>query len=132
MIVILSAFRISLRKTPGWRVIRQQGIRNLPPRLQAKYYKIMHHRLFVQHFRNFLSFYDSTAHICTTSIWIGRQFYDEALFCCDFPKYRGFPLQEQVDYYRRKGYPEKNGLMAAGIIVREMGVKALSRIAVVE
>ncbi len=150
---------LSLPETWGWRVIRQQGIRNLHPRLQAKYYKLMHHRLFVQRFHNFLPFYDNIAHIYTASIWIDASvklhssffaeemvaslaryglalfihpdrncIYDEAAFCCDFPKYRGFPLQEQVDYYRRKGYPEKNGLMAAGIIVRKMGVKALSRI----
>jgi hypothetical protein len=148
----------SLPETHGWRVVRQQGIRNLHPRLQAKYYKLMHHRLFIPHFHQF-PFFGNKLHDYTASIWIdasvklrspyfaeemvaslGRYgmamfihpdrscIYDEATLCCDFPKYCGLPLLEQVEHYRRKGYPEKNGLMAAGIIVRETGKRELSRV----
>ena len=54
--------------------------------------------------------------------------YDEAELCHDFPKYREFPLLEQVDHYRKEGYPKQNGLMAAGIIVRDMNRKKLTTI----
>ena len=43
-------------------------------------------------------------------------------------KYHGLPLREQVESYRRRGYPEHNGLMASGVIVRDMSKPLLASI----
>jgi Protein of unknown function (DUF616) len=45
--------------------------------------------------------------------------YDEAAFCRDYEKYRTQPILQQVDAYRRAGYPAHNGLYACGLIVRD-------------
>src|ERR1035437_4801349 len=46
--------------------------------------------------------------------------YNEVEVSIPMKKYYGLPLREQVESYRRRGYPERNGLMACGVIVREM------------
>ena len=46
--------------------------------------------------------------------------YDEADFCCDWPLYKSYPLKEQVAYYKNQGFPDNAGLMACGVIVRDM------------
>lgn len=46
--------------------------------------------------------------------------YTECEACWDFPKYINQPLREQVEFYRSQGYPEHNGLMATGLIARDM------------
>lgn len=54
--------------------------------------------------------------------------YDEEKVCRDILKYQGFPLREQVTSYRLRGYPEQHGLMAAGIIARDMRKRKLHKI----
>lgn len=54
--------------------------------------------------------------------------YTECEACYDLPKYDHQPLREQVEYYRSQGYPEHNGLMAGGLIAREMGNLHLRKI----
>lgn len=44
---------------------------------------------------------------------------DEAKFCADLDKYRHQPMMEQVEHYRRKGFPDESGLWAGGIIGRD-------------
>jgi hypothetical protein len=44
---------------------------------------------------------------------------DEARFCVDLAKYHGQPMLEQVEHYRRKGFPDESGLWAGGIIGRD-------------
>ena len=46
--------------------------------------------------------------------------YDEVRASEGMVKYEGLPLREQAESYRRAGFPEHNGLMACGIIVRMM------------
>lgn len=43
--------------------------------------------------------------------------YDEARASIAMPKYRGQPLQWQVDHYRSRGHPAHGGLWATGVIV---------------
>lgn len=43
-------------------------------------------------------------------------------------KYAGMPLGEQVEYYRLQGYPEHHGLLAGGVIVRDMRNERVRRI----
>jgi hypothetical protein len=54
--------------------------------------------------------------------------YDEALFSASMPKYRKQPLMGQVESYQAEGYPAGNGLMAAGLIVRDARRNDLSSI----
>mgnify|MGYP000843545748 CR=1 FL=1 len=44
--------------------------------------------------------------------------YDEANFCQFMPKYQGVPVLEQVEEYRKQGYPEHNGLWACTVMIR--------------
>lgn len=40
----------------------------------------------------------------------------EAVFCQDWPKYRDWPLREQVRAYQSRGMPEGWGLFACGVV----------------
>lgn len=42
----------------------------------------------------------------------------EAEWCRSWPKYRDWPLREQVDHYRRCGLPAPSGLWACGTVAR--------------
>ena len=44
--------------------------------------------------------------------------YDEANFCQFMPKYQGVPVIEQVEEYKKRGYPAHNGLWACGLLIR--------------
>lgn len=44
--------------------------------------------------------------------------YAEANFCQFMPKYQGVPVLEQVEEYRKQGYPAHAGLWACGLLVR--------------
>lgn len=45
--------------------------------------------------------------------------YDEAIESARLPKYHGLPVLEQVEHYKKLGFPENSGLWAAGVIVRQ-------------
>lgn len=44
--------------------------------------------------------------------------YDEAEVSKKLPKYSFQPIDAQMEFYRKNGYPENNGLFAGGVIVR--------------
>lgn len=44
--------------------------------------------------------------------------YHEAECCKNWPKYRDWPIDEQIQAYRNRGYPVDNGLWACGVIMR--------------
>jgi len=54
--------------------------------------------------------------------------YAEAAESVRWAKYRDLPILAQVESYRREGYPEHNGLMAGGIIVRHRATSELAAI----
>ncbi len=54
--------------------------------------------------------------------------YEELLASLPMKKYENRPLQDQIDSYKKQEYPIKNGLMAAGIIVRKTDTKRLKKI----
>lgn len=56
--------------------------------------------------------------------------YDEANFCQFMPKYQGVPVLEQVEEYRKQGYPAHNGLWACGLLIRRHNdkVKAFNKL----
>ena len=143
-----------------WEIVNEAGDSSVHPRMQAKYYKLMNHKIFSSGKRwwsNFLKAPNLRQYDVT--IWIDGSIklktdtfaeemisflgdygmamfvhpernciYDEAEFCCDYPKYRNLPMVEQVAHYRSKGYPVKNGLMAAGVITRNMHMRGLNKI----
>lgn len=45
--------------------------------------------------------------------------YSEAGISNELPKYRGLPIDEQMAFYREHGHPERWGLWATGLIVRD-------------
>lgn len=53
-------------------------------------------------------------------VWVhpeGRFDYaDEAAVCWDWPKYREYPMREQVEAYREAGMPRSWGLFAGGTV----------------
>jgi hypothetical protein len=44
---------------------------------------------------------------------------DEAEFCVPIPKYAGLPMLAQVEHYRHRGFPDRSGLWAGGVIGRQ-------------
>lgn len=146
--------------TKGWKVYSKPGNPKLHPRLRAKYFKLMSHKLFNPPQKRIIPFFKGKpSEQYAVTIWIDGSLkirssrfaeemvafldrygmamfihpdrsciYDEVDFCWDFPKYREFPLREQIAHYRKQGYPVKNGLMAAGIIVRNTLKKELHHI----
>jgi hypothetical protein len=46
--------------------------------------------------------------------------YEEAEACLKVSKHQGLRLREQVSHYYAEGYPKHNGLLACGVIVRDM------------
>jgi hypothetical protein len=44
---------------------------------------------------------------------------EEASFCVPIPKYAGQPMLQQVAHYRRRGFPDRSGLWAGGVIARD-------------
>lgn len=42
--------------------------------------------------------------------------YQEAEICLSIQRHKNLPIKQQVDIYRKKCYPENNGLLASGVI----------------
>ncbi len=57
-----------------------------------------------------------------------RCIYEEAAHSVGLLKYRYQRIREQVDHYRRQGYPENNGLMAATVSARDMRRRDLDHV----
>jgi hypothetical protein len=133
---------------PPWTVIRDQRLPDLHPRLRAKWHKTHPHLLFGtwpwhRSWQRVLKRYRYTiwidANIQLTSSDFSRVItqssmqngwamfahpkrdcvYEELKASLPMLKYDQQPLLEQVEHYRRMGYPENAGLMAAGIIGRQ-------------
>ena len=102
------------------------------PRMKAKYFKCNSHKLDC----DVSIWIDGSATIKTPDFekWCLEQLgdgdialikhpdrgciYDEANFCQFMPKYQGVPVLEQVEEYRKQGYPAHNGLWACGLLIR--------------
>lgn len=54
--------------------------------------------------------------------------YDEVEVCLNIPKYQVTPLGKQAARYRSEGYPERRGLLACGVIVRDMRREEVRRV----
>ena len=145
----------------GWEVAYRPGAPEMHPRMQAKYYKLMNHKIFAPPRRwwpfnggtgrrryDFTIWIDGSVRLKSESFveemigFLGKYgmamfvhperdcIYAEAQVCLhpDFLKYRGLPIREQVESYKFEGYPEHNGLMAAGLILRDMRRRELHQI----
>ncbi len=147
-----------LLQVEGCQTICNPGIPGAHPRLKAKFFKIMNHLLFAppqkwwQWEKSEQPQYDFTIWIdggikvksgrfveeilayldqygMAMFIHPERQcIYDELEVCLKLPKYLNCPLREQAEHYRRQNYPKRNGLMASGIIARDMRNEQLPRI----
>ena len=102
------------------------------PRMKAKYFKCNSHKLDC----DISIWIDGSATIKTPDFekWCLEQLgdgdialikhpdrdciYDEANFCQFMPKCQGVPVLEQVEEYRKQGYPTHNGLWACGLLIR--------------
>jgi len=111
-------------------------IRDLHPRLIAKYFKLQPYVMPAYRNYDYVVWIDGSGTLlspdsltalisyCKSGYAVFRHpnrdcIYDEADFCKDFEKYRSQPIEQQVDAYRRDGYPPHNGLYACGVIVRD-------------
>lgn len=141
------------REASGWRLIRSGRHAAWHPRMRAKLFKLMSHRISSHGrlawrynplaasldrspFHDVLIWIDASLRIKSRSFaeelirHIGRDdwamfvhpdrdcIHDEADLSVHLAKYRGLPIREQVEAYRRDGYPAKAGLYASGIIAR--------------
>lgn len=130
----------------GWRIVQDNRLRGHHPRIRAKYFKVRSDRIFTGLYSRLhgLSNYDVTIWIDGSVQITSKEFvremlgfvrrfglamfihpdrdciYDEAQISSALKKYVGLPIHEQVETYRRLGYPAHNGLMACGLIVRMM------------
>ena len=142
----------------AWRVIRSGLHGRLHPRLRAKYFKCMSHRVFP---RGRLAWrfaplaylrYDATiwidGSIRIKSPSFAEEFtdcmgdaglsmfahpdraciYDEVGASRVMTKYSGLPFDEQVESYRADGFPQLAGLMAGGLIARRAGQSGIPAI----
>jgi hypothetical protein len=142
------------RERKGWRIIRDQRMRGQHPRLRAKYFKVRNDKVFGGLYSRLhgLGDYDATIWIDGSIQIVSTEFvaemirtvrlfgfgmathpkrdciYDELIASLPYRKYQGLPLAEQVESYRRLGYPAHNGLMARGVIVRMMKNPLLAKI----
>jgi hypothetical protein len=144
-----------------WRIIRVARHHRLHPRIQAKRYKLLSHRVFpggrlaLRYDPSGLFFsrprYDATiwvdASLSLRSARFAREvreclaktswamfshpdrdcIFDEAMASAAMLKYRGLPIEEQVDSYRRRGIQPHAGLYACGVIVRKEPLPAILR-----
>lgn len=116
----------------NWNVVSKK-IRAKNDRMRAKYFKCNPHKLFdcdvsiwidgcgTIHTKDFVK-------ICLEKLGDADMLafrhpdrdciYDEARFCHMFEKYINVDIMGQVEEYRRRGYPEHNGLWACGLLVR--------------
>lgn len=131
---------------PGpWKILPAVCEDQRHPRMRARVFKTLHHRLFKRGRLRGRIFGPRYAH----TVWIDgsiqvksasfvREFvqhigasgwsmfvhpdrdciYPEAEFSMTMPKYRDQPIAGQVAAYRAEGYPADNGLMATGLIAR--------------
>lgn len=118
--------------TPGW-TVKVVAPRRGHPRMDAKYFKLMPHEVLPDHEvslwldaslnprRSFVA--DALASLASAPLALFNHperacIYDEASFCADMPKYRSQRVREQVEAYRRTGYPAGAGLYACGVLAR--------------
>jgi hypothetical protein len=106
------------------------------PRYKAKYYKLQPYTLNDYQGYDYVVWIDGSGTLlapnsleelikyCKKGYAVFRHpdrncIYEEVFFCKEFPKYKDQPLQDQVDAYRKEGYPRHNGLYACGFIIRD-------------
>lgn len=149
----------AISENNGWKIILNDDRKSMHPRMRAKFFKLMPHKLFRPSWLNINSFFKDRLPFYDYTIWVDGSvqirsssfveellqsigyygmamfihpdrncIYEEVLYCRKMLKYQYLPLDNQVSYYRSKGYPEYSGLMAAGIIVRDMRRKKLKTI----
>lgn len=118
---------------PGWN-IRVKGVPYSGDRMKAKFFKCnphkqldcdvsiwmdgsgtIHDKEFINKCIEYLDGYDMLAFRHPDRDCI----YDEAQFCHMFEKYRNVDILGQVEEYRKRGWPEHNGLWACGLLVRQ-------------
>lgn len=113
-----------------------KALQNRHPRYTAKYYKLHPYFIDQYHHYDYVVWIDGSGTLlapnsleeliksCKKGYAVCRHpdrncIYEEYAFCKDFEKYQHQPMQEQVDAYRKEGYPRYNGLYAGGFIIRD-------------
>lgn len=130
-------------RVQGWDV-RVRRPRYHHPRMAAKWYKLLAHRALPETRHAIwidacvtLTAPDSAARLLgalgPAGLALCRHpdrdnIYDEAEASRTLRKYDGLPLREQVATYRAAGLPERHGLWAGTVIVRDLGRPAIRRL----
>lgn len=129
-----------LNKKTMWKIVTLDKFNKFSSRMKSKYPKLMAHEVLDTKYKysiwidgnmliknkRFVKDHLQTLTENKIALYIHNDIspraciYEEAEYCKDFPKYKNQPIMEQVKSYRKEGFPEKNGLWAGGIIVRDM------------
>jgi hypothetical protein len=121
-------------RSDQWRVVRARA-RARHPRMAAKWFKTHPHRVLRRYRRtiwidggvkiekkDFADIVLGAASSDGLSLFrhpVRNDIAAEAEFCVPIEKYAGLPMLEQVAHYRRRGFPDRSGLWAGGVIGRE-------------
>lgn len=132
-----------LRGDP-WRIVVRPPPRYEHPRLSAKYFKMLSHRVLREYrytvwidgsvtirdqgFPEALLSYAEDSGFALFRHPDRSCIYDEAEYSIAMPKYRGQSINEQVSYYESQGYPRKNGLFAGGLLARDSSRRRVRRL----
>lgn len=125
--------RAPVANDSGWDIRVKEP--HLSSRRTARYYKILPHRYFSEY--EYSIWVDGTcipiiepqeiinswATKCTTDIAMFKHsqrncIYQERIACEIYKKDHPSNMDGQINRYRKEGYPEHNGLVASGIIIR--------------
>jgi len=147
--------RIGIGRSKPWIVRRSIAKPSMSPRMQAKWFKMHAHKLFpngaplvsfwpFKHRRyDFTIWIDASLEVTSPTFaaevisQVGSSglavfphpdrdcIFDEAVASSHWAKYKGQNLSEQAAAYRAEGYPAHNGLVAAGILVRDVNAPNL-------
>jgi hypothetical protein len=119
-------------ESEDWEV-RKVERKEVHPRMQAKYFKCMPHEVLdcdvsiwidgsatikIPNFEKWCLDQLGNADIALIKHPERDCIYDEANFCQFMQKYQGVPVLEQVEEYRKQGYPAHSGLWACGLLIR--------------
>jgi hypothetical protein len=131
-------------KAPGCWQVRPRAPRDKHPRLAAKWFKMRPDKELPQY--RYTIWIDGSVSLSTDAFaeeamaalnGSGLALFrhpdrdnidDEVSASTPMRKYEGLPLREQVEHYRKRGYPGNHGLYASGVLVRDSADRRIRRL----
>jgi len=126
------------KEANGWDVVIDKRLPNSHPRTRAKWFKLHNHLLFKDQFSIWIDANNELLRNPTELLQYATEpfnvakhpwrdcIYEEATFCKDMEKYKDLPILEQVEEYRRQGFPSHYGLWACNCLIRNEEAKEVN------